>query len=229
MGLFKKLYSDLVTQPVETLYRWQNGRFLWLVMAIVMGALVIVAHSFFQIYLYMNPCEQCVYIRFAMLIMVAGSLIAIINPKNLILKLIGVISCFYGAIIGMQFSIKLNEIHHAVHGTDMDALFGVQGCSTDPTFPFGLPLADWAPEWFKPTGDCGYDAPVVPFDATLDSVQKWFTDMYIQADGWYLIPSLKFMNMAQACALAFGLCLVILSIMVIVWMIKMIREKRIMA
>ncbi|EEQ13721.1 protein-disulfide oxidoreductase [Yersinia frederiksenii ATCC 33641] len=197
-------------------------------MAVAMGGLVIIAHSFFQIYLYMNPCEQCVYIRFAMLIMVFGSLIAAINPKNLLLKLFGVISCFYGAVTGLQYSIKLNRIHHAVHGVD-DALFGVQGCSTDPSFPFGLPLAKWSPEWFKPTGDCGYDAPVVPLDAQLDSVQKWFIDMYVQADGWYLIPSLKFINMAQACALAFGLCLIILVIMIIAWIMKIVAEKRIMA
>lgn len=224
-----RLISDLLSSPVETLYRWQNGRFLWLFMAFVMGALVIVAHSFFQIYLYMNPCEQCVYIRFAMLVMVLGGVVAAINPKNLFLKLFGVICGFYGAITGLQYSIKLDGIHHAVHGTDDDALFGVQGCSTDPTFPFGLPLEVWSPEWFKPTGDCGYDAPVVPFDAQLDSVQQWFTEMYIQADGWYLIPSLKFMNMAQACALAFGVCLIILVIMVIVWIIKMVRERKLTA
>ncbi|CRY54849.1 MULTISPECIES: protein-disulfide oxidoreductase DsbI [Yersinia] len=224
MGMIRNLFSS----PIETLYRWQNKRFLWLLMAVAMGGLVIVAHSFFQIYLYMNPCEQCVYIRFAMLVMVFGSLIALINPKNLMLKLVGVIACFYGAIIGLLYSIKLNGIHHAVHGAD-DALFGVQGCSTDPHFPLGLPLAKWSPEWFKPTGDCGYDAPVVPFDASLDDIQKWFIDMYVQADGWYLIPSIRFMNMAQACALAFALCLIILIIMVIVWGIKMAKEKRIMA
>jgi disulfide bond formation protein DsbB len=224
-----RLISDLFSAPVDTLYRWQNGRFLWLLMAIAMGGLVIIAHSFFQIYLYMNPCEQCVYIRFAMLVMVIGGLVAAINPKNLVLKLFGVISCFYGAITGWQYSIKLDGIHHAVHGSDSDDLFGVQGCSTEPNFPFGLPLDEWSAEWFKPTGDCGYDAPVVPMNAQLDSVQKWFTDMYIQADGWYLIPSLKFMNMAQACALAFGLCLVILSVMVVVWIIKMVRAGRVMA
>jgi disulfide bond formation protein DsbB len=104
-----------------------------------------------------GPCEQCVYIRFAMFVMVFGGLIAAINPKNVVLKLIGCIAAFYGSIMGIKFSLKLNDIHHAVHSPD--SLFGVQGCSTDPTFPFNLPLANWAPEWFKPTGDCGYDAP----------------------------------------------------------------------
>lgn len=35
---------------------------------------------------------------------------------------------------------------YTVHNPDPDSLFGVQGYSTDPTFPFNLPLAEWAPE-----------------------------------------------------------------------------------
>ena len=62
-----------------------------------------------------GPCEQCVYIRFAMFVMVFGGLIAAINPKNVVLKLIGCIVAFYGSIMGIKFSLKLNDIHHAVH------------------------------------------------------------------------------------------------------------------
>ncbi|MDO2407117.1 disulfide bond formation protein B [Campylobacter sp. 47389-21] len=34
-------------------------------MVIISAWLVVTSHSFFQNYLYMRPCEQCVYIRFA--------------------------------------------------------------------------------------------------------------------------------------------------------------------
>lgn len=131
MAFIKGLWRDLCTTPVDTPVRWQERRFLWLLMACAMGGLIILAHSFFQIYLYMAPCEQCVYIRFAMFVMVFGGLIAAINPKNLILKLVGCIAAFYGSIMGIKFSIKLNGIHYAVHNPDPDSLFGVQGCSTD--------------------------------------------------------------------------------------------------
>lgn len=86
MGI-KGMWKDLRTSPVDTLVRWQEQRLLWLLMAVAMGALIILAHSFFQIYLYMAPCEQCVYIRYAMFVMVIGGLVAAINPKNIILKL----------------------------------------------------------------------------------------------------------------------------------------------
>lgn len=224
MKFIKKLWDDLRLNPVDTLVRWQEGRFLWLLMAVAMGGLVIVAHSFFQIYLYMNPCEQCVYIRFAMLVMAGGAIIAAINPKIIILKLIGVITAFYGSITGIIYCIKLNAIHKAVHGDDF---FGVQGCSTEPHFPFGLPLEKWSAGMFQPTGDCGYDAPVVPPGVELSGIQQWFIDLYVNAEGWYLIPSMHFMNMAQACALAFGICLIILIIMLIAWIIKIMRTRKI--
>lgn len=99
-------------------------------------------------------------------------------------------------------SWKLIGIHDAVHSDDPMAMFGMQGCSTEPHFPFGLPLEKWAPAWFQPTGDCGYDAPVVPDGATLSSLQQWFIELYQSSDGWYLIPAWKFMDMASCCLLA---------------------------
>ncbi len=110
MGI-KGMWKDLRTSPVDTLVRWQEQRLLWLLMAVAMGTLIILAHSFFQIYLYMAPCEQCVYIRYAMFVMVIGGLVAAINPKNIILKLIGCVMAFYGSILGLKFSLKLNDIH----------------------------------------------------------------------------------------------------------------------
>ncbi|WP_348246387.1 disulfide bond formation protein B, partial [Salmonella enterica] len=76
----------------------------------------------FQIYLYMAPCEQCVYILYAMFVMVIGWVIAAINPKNIVLKLICCIAAFYGSIKGIKFSIKINGLHHAEHKADPDTI-----------------------------------------------------------------------------------------------------------
>lgn len=134
MDFIKGLWRDLRARPVDTLVRWQEQRFLWLLMAVAMGGLIILAHSFFQIYLYMAPCEQCVYIRYAMFVMVIGGVIAAINPKNIVLKLIGCIAAFYGSIMGIKFSIKLNGIHYAVHNPDPDSLLACK--DVRPTRPF---------------------------------------------------------------------------------------------
>lgn len=92
-----------------------------------------------------------------MFVMVFGGLIAAINPKNVVLKLIGCIAAFYGSIMGIKFSLKLNDIHHAVHSPD--SLFGVEGVFHRSDIPFQFAAGKLGSRWFKPTGDCGYDAP----------------------------------------------------------------------
>lgn len=163
----------------------------------------------------MAPCEQCVYIRYGFLVMALGGIICLVNPKNIALKIVGYALAIYGAVYGLMCSVKLEAIHHAVHSDDPTAMFGMQGCSTDPHYPLDLPLAQWAPDWFKPTGDCGYDLAVVPDGTQLSSLQQWFIDMYNSSDSWYLIPKWKFMSMAQCCELAFGFMLLILVIMAV--------------
>ncbi|MFV0480680.1 MAG: protein-disulfide oxidoreductase DsbI [Campylobacteraceae bacterium] len=213
--MLKNIWNDFKTSPINTIAKWQDMRFLWLVMAFVSLALILVAHSIFQHYVYMAPCEQCVYIRFAFFCMFFGGIITAINPKNIALKVIGYVLAFWGIIQGIGYSIKLNAVHKAVHSDDP---FGVQGCSAEPTFPFNLPLDVWFPDWFNPTGDCGYDNPIVPDGAILSSLQEWLVDFY--SEGWYLIPKYHFMNMAQACLLAYIVCFIALSAMLICWIVK---------
>lgn len=193
----------------DYLAAWQNMRWPWIAIAVLACALVLIAHNVFQVWLYMKPCEQCVYIRFAFLVIALGALFPIIAPKALWSKVLALIFGAYGAIYGIMCSVKLNNIHHAVHSEDPDALFGMQGCSLDPNYPFGLPLEDWAPDWFLPTGDCGYDNSDVPMDVVLSSAQQWWIDLYSNAGGWYLIPPYKFMSMAQCCLLGFTVALLI--------------------
>lgn len=199
--------------PVGEIARWSDMRWPWLLIIFLSCALVVIAHNVFQVWLYMKPCEQCVYIRFGFLVVALGALITVINPKNLILKLVGLVVSVYGAVYGLMCSFKLSSIHHAIHGDDMEAVFGMQGCSLEPKYPFGLPLEKWAPDWFLPTGDCGYDTAVVPDGTVLSSAQQFLINMYNSADSWYLIPAWKFMSMAQCCILAFGVALVMVVVL----------------
>jgi len=216
----KAMWSDLRSEPVNTIASWQDSRLPWLLMAGVSLFMVILAHSVFQVWLFMKPCEQCVYIRFAFFCMVFGGAVAAINPKIIALKVVGYLMAFWGVIQGVGYSLKLDKIHKAAHSDDP---FGVQGCSTDPSFPLGLPLDKWSPEWFKPTGDCGFDNPIVPDGAVLSSAQQWLVDFY--ADGWYLWPPTHFMNMAQACLITFGIILLILAVAAVAWLVVLVRAK----
>lgn len=188
---------------------FEQTRWPWLIIAVLSAGLVLIAHNVFQIWLYMKPCEQCVYIRFAFLCMTFGCIFPLINPKSLITRLIAYVCGVYGCIYGLMCSIKLDKIHEAVHSDDPDMLFGMQGCSLQPHYPFGLPLEKWAPDWFLPTGDCGYDNCDVPLGTVLSPMQEKIVNMYNDAGGWFLIPSAKFMSMAQCCILGFSVALLI--------------------
>ena len=195
--------ENLKKSPLREIGRWGDMRWPWILCICLACGLVLVAHNMFQVWLYMPPCEQCVYIRFAFLTVAFGALFIAVAPKNLVLKGIGTVISLAGCFYGIRCSTKLSSIHHAVHSEELADVFGMQGCSTEPHYPFGLPLEKWAPDWFQPTGDCGYDLSVVPDGTELSSLQQWFIDLYAGSDSWYLIPSMKFMSMAQCCLLAF--------------------------
>ena len=141
----KKFFSGLKTDPVNTLADWQDSRWPWGIIAFAMIAMVLLAHYVFQDWMHMLPCEQCVYIRYGNLVMALGCIIAMINPKALWAKVVGYVISLYGLVYTIMCSWKLIGIHDAVHSDDPMAMFGMQGCSTEPHFPFGLPLEKWAP------------------------------------------------------------------------------------
>lgn len=223
-----EFFSRLKADPAAALYDWQNTRTPWIIMTSTMIALVLIAHYVFQDWMHMAPCEQCVYIRFGNLVIALGGLIALIDPKKVWTKLCGYALAFGGLIYTALCCFRLMKIHAAVHSDDPAAMFGVQGCSTDPSFPFGLPLAQWAPDWFKPTGDCGYDSPMPPEGVDLSALQQFFIDLYQQSDGWYLVPQWKFMDMAECCLLACAVCAFILAAMLIAWTIQSKNIRKIM-
>jgi disulfide bond formation protein DsbB len=190
-------------------------------MAIIALALEQVAYQIFQKWLFMRPCEQCVYIRFSMFCLIIAGVVGAIKPKNVVLKIIASLIAIFGAVKGIGFSLVLNRIHIALLSGNP---FGVQGCSYIPAFPFNLPLQQWFPGTFLPTGDCGIDYPIVPSDAVLGGMQKYLVDLY--RDGWYLIPSHHFMNMEQAMLLCFGTFLLAIVVCLVSWIIVEVKKAR---
>ncbi len=128
----KKFFSGLKTDPVNTLADWQDSRWPWGIIAFAMIAMVLLAHYVFQDWMHMLPCEQCVYIRYGNLVMALGCIIAMINPKALWAKVVGYVISLYGLVYTIMCSWKLIGIHDAVHSDDPMAMFGMQGCSTEP-------------------------------------------------------------------------------------------------
>lgn len=160
-------------------------------------ALLLISHFFFQKYLFMQPCEQCVYIRFYFCIIILGALAMLF--RFIIAKIVGLILLGYGIIAGISHSLLLNKIHDAINNNG--DIFGLSGCSLVPHFPLNLALDRWIPSLFKIYGDCGVDSPKIPKNIELDSIQQYFIELY--SNGWYLLPKLKLLNMAECCIIAF--------------------------
>jgi len=198
-----------VIDILNTINKTQESRFAWLLMSFICLGLVCFSHFVLQMYLFMQPCEQCVYIRYAFVVIGIGGIVASIYPKCLFFRLAGYVISLYGGIRGIMFSLTLNRIHKSIHSDEM--VFNIGGCSLRVHFDFSLPLDVLIPALFKPIGDCGYDSPVVPSDVLLEGFRALIASFY--ADGFYLIPSLQFGSMAQCCFVVFGVCLVALVVM----------------
>ena len=222
MNWMQRLKAD----PLAEVAAWSDQRWPWILAIVLACSLVLVAHNVFQVWLFMKPCEQCVYIRFGFLAVALGALIVAIAPRNLWVKTAGVAVALYGSVYGLMCSVKLNKIHHSVHSESMEDVFGMQGCSTEPHYPFGLPLEKWAPDWFQPTGDCGYDLAVVPDGVKLSGMQEWLINLYNSSDSWYLIPPLKFMSMAQCCLLAFAVAGILILALYAATVAKRVRAAK---
>ncbi len=190
-----------------------NARIVWLCLLASTCILLAISHGFFQNYLFMRPCEQCVYIRFAMFCIVFGALLASFLPYSHVVVFLSMLCCFYGVALGIQSAITLQHIHAMV--LDGNPFIAASGCKKIPAFPFNLPLHIWFPQWFLPTGECGLDAPMISketFDS-LCAIQQFFIHQY--ENGWWLIPKYQWISMATFCLLYFILCIMILCYLLI--------------
>lgn len=114
-------------------------------MLVVVSALTLEAVAlYFQYGMALDPCVLCVYQRSAVFGIALGGLFGLIHPKTLVLRLAGYVVIAGSAGLGLKFALQ----HVAVLG---GASFD---CSFLPDFPTWLPLHEWLPFLFQPTGMC---------------------------------------------------------------------------
>ncbi|EEO25999.1 disulfide bond formation protein B [Helicobacter winghamensis] len=180
----------------------------WFFLGILAFLFVAFSHFVLQKYLMLQPCEQCVYIRYAFVVLGFGCLLAMFC----VLRYVGIAFCVYGLINGILAAFRLIGIQNALESETF--IFGLKGCSLNPKFDFNLPLDTWLPSLFAPSGFCGVDFPVLNGIQNLSPLQEWWISLY--ANGWYLIPSLKFGTMAECALFIFVIYGVGIGILVLV-------------
>lgn len=191
----------------KRLAAWQESRGFWLTFFLLCLALLAFAHFFLQNYLFMQPCEQCVYIRFFILLIALACFLAMLKPLFYALKALVYGLLFFAIFLGLKHNLLLIANENAVKNADP---FGVLGCSTNQLSPFNLPLEHISEGLFKVSGICGISSPLIPENTHLSSLQSFFLGSAenafsdgLYSKGWFLLPQFEFLSIAEASFLVF--------------------------
>lgn len=180
------------------------SKYFWLLIAFVSAFSVFVAHYVFQVWLFMPPCENCVYIRYAFCVVFVGAVLGAILPRPLRLAAYALI--IYGAGYGIIVSLRLINIKDSLNAANP---FGASGCKLEPSFHFGLPWHQWCEALFSPKALCGFDAPQPPLGQSFAGLRGYLLEAYEQ--GWYLLPKYEFMSLTHVSLLLFIFILALLA------------------
>jgi len=135
---------------IDRLASLSTRRAAWLALA-ASGLLLEGSALYFQYVLELQPCVMCVYIRIAVLGLVAAGLIGAIAPARPAVQFLGFAAWAVAAAEGLSLSRELIAIQQAgPYSFDVT-------CSFLPRFPAWLPLHQWFPALFMPTGNCTDD------------------------------------------------------------------------
>jgi len=136
----------MLSSLTHNLAQWPNKRWPWLLLASSATLLTLTA-LYFQYALGLEPCEQCIYQRTAVIAIALGAWITALAPKSLWFRCVGYISWCWAAIAGFS-----SAHYHVWVQTGINALFA--SCNLEPNFPSWLPLHEWLPSIFAVTGLC---------------------------------------------------------------------------
>lgn len=141
VGVFLLPWSALLT----ALTRFAHSRYSWLALSGVAAALEAAA-LYFQYVMELDPCVMCIYIRLAVLGIFAAGLLGAIAPKFLLSRFIGAALWVVSATWGLKIALALVDMQ------TNPSPFAT--CSFLPEFPAWMPLHEWLPAVFMPTGMC---------------------------------------------------------------------------
>ena len=139
-----------VRRTIDWIARLSANRAAWLALA-ASGLLLEAAALYFQYGLDLQPCVMCIYIRLAVLGIVAVGLVGAIAPARPAMQFLGFAGWAVAAGQGLALSRELIVIQEA-------GPYSLEvSCSFLPKFPAWMPLHEWMPHLFMPTGSCTDD------------------------------------------------------------------------
>ncbi|OCG26059.1 disulfide bond formation protein B [Gilliamella sp. wkB108] len=130
---------------LSLLNQYSKGRGAWFLLFLSTVIFESIA-LYFQHVLNLAPCTLCIYQRCAIYGILLASIIGLISPRNLVIRLIAIFVWLFSALKGFNLSTFHAHLQFEPNLTDT--------CSINVNFPSWLPLDSWFPSMFKAYGSC---------------------------------------------------------------------------
>lgn len=123
-------------------------RWPWLLLACT-ALLLLATGLYFQYSLNYQPCIKCIYVRAAFAGILLAALLALVAPKQSLVRLLSIFAWLAAAVYGAMQAQELVTIEQTL------ASGGFTTCALFADFPAWLALDNWFPAVFAVTGTCG--------------------------------------------------------------------------
>ncbi|WP_299494368.1 disulfide bond formation protein DsbB [uncultured Shewanella sp.] len=130
---------------MNTLIHFAQSRLAWLTLTMGSALLLIIA-LFFQYGLYLSPCVMCIYQRLAVVGLIVAGIIGTLGYRSRFIRFLAIILWGVSSIWGLKFAIDLVNLQ------TNPSPFAT--CAFLPEFPSWMPLHEWFPSVFMPSGMC---------------------------------------------------------------------------
>jgi disulfide bond formation protein DsbB len=130
---------------LTAMIRFAHSRMAWGVLALSALSLELAA-LYFQHVMQLEPCVMCIYQRLAVLGLLLAGIIGFLAPGIRTVRLLAASLWGFSASWGLRLAIELNDMQQN------PSPFST--CSFLPDFPSWMPLHEWLPSVFMPTGMC---------------------------------------------------------------------------
>lgn len=137
---------------------------------------------FFQYVMKLDPCVMCVYQRLAIFGILGAGLIGVIGHKIRLMRLLAIIGWGASAAWGLNLALELVDMQ-----TNPSPF---STCSFLPEFPNWMPLHEWIPSIFMPTGMCTD----IPWEMAGVTMGQWMIvafSAYLIALAVFAVPALR--------------------------------------
>ncbi|MCL1123380.1 disulfide bond formation protein DsbB [Shewanella surugensis] len=166
---------------MKTLVRFSQSRIAWLSLTFSALLLEIIA-LFFQYGMQLNPCVMCIYQRLAMIGLIVAGVIGSLAYRSRFMRFIAIILWGVSSIWGLKFAIDLVDLQ------TNPSPFAT--CAFLPEFPSWMPLHEWIPSIFMPSGMCT-DAPWIFGGFSMGQWMIGIFSAYCIALVIFIIPALR--------------------------------------